>query len=209
MRRTVRMLGLLLAILLATAAFAVAFGAAEAPVWLPGGPAEDVASPVAVALAVELPEVWHAPRGIPSAAQPRRELAAGTRVRLPRLHIDLPLLEGDLARDVGRQATPTGAAFHLPGTALPGEAGNAYVYAHARPGMFLSLRDVRLGDAVELIAPSGERLTYRVTRIDRAVRADDLAFLQPSDDERVTLQTSTGPHPNDPRFVVVAAREAP
>jgi sortase (surface protein transpeptidase) len=70
----------------------------------------------------------------------------GYRVKIPRLAIDLPIAEGDIERDTVRQETPDNFAFHFPGTAIPGDRGNSYIYAHARRGMFLALWSAREGD---------------------------------------------------------------
>lgn len=128
----------------------------------------------------------------------------GMRLRVARLGIDLPLLHGDTARDTVRGSTPDGAAFLLPTTAPPGSGGNSYIYAHARPGMFLPLWDIRLGDVVEVTAPSGAVRRYVVTEIHSRVAPTDVQLTLPTGDERITLQTSTGPRDADPRFVVVA-----
>lgn len=137
-------------------------------------------------------------------AAPAPVLLDGMRLRVARLGIDLPLLHGDTARDTVRGSTPDGAAFLLPTTAPPGSGGNSYIYAHARPGMFLSLWDIRLGDVVEVTAPSGEVRRYVVTEIHSRVAPTDVQLTLPTVDERITLQTSTGPRDADPRFVVVA-----
>lgn len=131
---------------------------------------------------------------------------AGIRVRVARLGIDLPLLPGDTVRDTVLASTPIGAAFLLPSSSPPGTGGNSYIYAHARAGMFLSLWNVRLGDVVEVTAPSGETRRYRVTEIHPRVVPTDVEYTLPTRDERITLQTSTGPNDADPRFVVVAER---
>jgi sortase (surface protein transpeptidase) len=135
----------------------------------------------------------------------------GMRIRIPRLGIDLPLQEGDQVRDVpsgtGPGATPEGAAFHFPGTAVPGQVGNSFVYAHARVGMFLSLWRAAVGDRVEIGRPDGSTLAYTVAEVHPAVPSKDTSWLQPTDDERLTLQTSTGPTPAYPRFIVVARRD--
>jgi len=136
-------------------------------------------------------------------------LVDGWRVEVPRLGIDLPLRDGDLARDVVDQSTPVNAAFRLPGSAYPGTSGNLYVYAHARVGMFLSLWSARAGDEVRLLGPNGTMLRYVVTEIAPRVPVTDLTYLLPTDDERLTLQTSTGPRVGDPRFVVVALPQRP
>jgi LPXTG-site transpeptidase (sortase) family protein len=129
----------------------------------------------------------------------------GYRIELPRLGIDLPITEGDVERDVVVQKTPENFAFHFPGTAIPGTIGNSYIYAHARRGMFLSLWNARLGDQVSITTPAGVELKFVVTEIHPRVPPADTSWLQPSGDERLTLQTSTGPNRDDPRFVVIAA----
>jgi LPXTG-site transpeptidase (sortase) family protein len=134
----------------------------------------------------------------------------GMHIRIPRLGIDLPLKEGDIGRDVPNPtsagATPEGAAFHLPGTAIPGHGSNAYIYAHARVGMFLALWQAKVGDEVDIETPGAGTLRYTVSEIHPSVSSSDVSWVQPTDDERVTLQTSTGPTPAYPRFIVVATR---
>lgn len=124
---------------------------------------------------------------------------------MPRLGIDLPIAEGDLVRDTIDQQTPENFAFHFPGTAIPGTFGNSYLYAHARRGMFLALWNARLGDEVTITTPSGAQLKFVVTEVHPRVPPTETSWIQPAGDERLTLQTSTGPNRGDPRFVVVAA----
>jgi LPXTG-site transpeptidase (sortase) family protein len=131
-------------------------------------------------------------------------IAPGYRLQIPRLGIDLPLAEGDVARDVDQQLTPEGYAFHLPGTSIPGLGGNTYLYAHARVGMFLSLWNAKVGDAVFVSTPDLRALPYVVSEVHQRVPPDDVSWVQPTAGERLTLQTSTGPSPADPRFVVIA-----
>jgi len=128
----------------------------------------------------------------------------GYRIRIPRLGIDLAIAEGDVGRDTVEQQTPENYAFHLPGTAIPGTGANCYLYAHARAGMFLSLWDARVGDVVSISTPDGRALSYVVTEIHPSVPPEDVSWTVPSPPDRLTLQTSTGPNPGDPRFVVVA-----
>ena len=136
------------------------------------------------------------------------------RISVPALGIDLPLAPGDVARDVpvGRYAgdTPERFAFVFPGSAAFAAGGNTYIYAHARVGMFLSLWNAHPGDLVVVYAPGTPswRLTYIVVRIVPRVDPSDTSWLDPAGPERLTLQTSTGPNAGDPRFIVVAARDA-
>jgi sortase (surface protein transpeptidase) len=129
----------------------------------------------------------------------------GYRVRLPRLGVDLPIAEGNIELDVVRQQTPENFAFHFPGTAIPGTFGNSYLYAHARRGMFLALWNAHVGDEVTITTPAGTALKFVVTEVHPRVSPGDTSWLQPAGDERLTLQTSTGPNREDPRFVVIAA----
>ncbi|MFN2520482.1 MAG: sortase [Candidatus Limnocylindria bacterium] len=139
----------------------------------------------------------------PPAPVPRR-IPDGYRVQIPRLGIDLAILEGDITRDIDQQKTPENFAFHLPGTAIFGESGNTYLYAHARAGMFLSLWNAKEGDLVLISTPARAVLRYAVREVHPAVPPNDVSPAQPTSSERLTLQTSTGPNASDPRFVVIA-----
>ena len=139
-----------------------------------------------------------------SGARAVSPIPSGYRLQIPRLGIDLPLAEGDVARDIDLQRTPEGFAFHLPGTAIPGAGGNTYLYAHARAGMFLALWNAQVGDEVIVSTPDLRALRYVVSEVHPRVAPDDVSWVQPTATERLTLQTSTGPDPADPRFVVIA-----
>jgi len=140
---------------------------------------------------------------------PQAPIPLGYRIQIPRLSIDLPIAEGDLTRDVDQQRTPEGFAFHLPGTSIPGLGSNTYLYAHARVGMFLALWDARPGDQVLVSTPDLRVLRYVITEIHARVPPDDISVVQPTPGERLTLQTSTGPTPGDPRFVAIAVPAPP
>jgi len=142
---------------------------------------------------------------LPTATRdPLAPIPLGYRIQIPRLAIDLPIAEGDIERDVVVQQTPENFAFHLPGTAIPGMGGNAYLYAHARRGMFLALWNAHVGDEVFVSTPDGLALKYVVREIHPRVAPEDTSWIDPTPTERLTLQTSTGPSRSDPRFVVIA-----
>lgn len=140
----------------------------------------------------------------PATRDPRTPIPLGYRIQIPRLGIDLPVAEGDVARDVERQKTPEGFAFHLPGTAIPGEGSNTYLYAHARTGMFLTLWNAKPGDEVFISTPGLKVLKYLIVETRPRVAPTDVSWVQPTSTERLTLQTSTGPNPDDPRYVAIA-----
>jgi LPXTG-site transpeptidase (sortase) family protein len=119
-------------------------------------------------------------------------------VRIPRLGIDSPILEGD-GVDV-----PGHAVAHHPGTAWPGEGSNSYLYGHARDGLFGELWRARTGDLVEVLLADGTLARYRVTQVRPLVAWDDLGVLQPTAGERLTLQTCLWYDLTSPRLVVIA-----
>ena len=145
------------------------------------------------------------PASVPAATRdPRAPIPTGYRIQIPRLGIDLPIAEGDVARDIDQQKTPEHFAFHLPGSAIPEQGSNTYLYAHARTGMFLTLWNALPGDEIFISTPDLRVLTYVVQDVQSRVPPSDVSWVQPTPSERLTLQTSTGPNAGDPRFVVVA-----
>ena len=78
------------------------------------------------------------------------------------------------------------AAGHVPGTALPGDAGNAAFAAH-RDTFFRPLKDVREGDEIAVATPSGN-YRYVVTAIS-IVEPEDLSVLSPTAESVLTLIT--------------------
>lgn len=163
-----------------------------------------VATPIQVRCDVGLPQTSLAPPGAAAVDQPEAlapEPEPGQpalRVRIPRLGIDAPILPGD-GVDV-----PAHAVAHHPGTAWPGRGSNAYLYGHARDGLFRDLWRVRVGDVVEVDLADGAAAQYRVAEVRPLVAWDDLSVLQPTEGERLTLQTCVWYDLSSPRLVVIA-----
>lgn len=76
---------------------------------------------------------------------------------------------------------------HVDGTAAPGERGNCVISAH-RDTQFAVLRDVDIGDAIDVETRSGATVRYRVRSI-RIVNRRDGAVLRDMGDRRLTLIT--------------------
>jgi LPXTG-site transpeptidase (sortase) family protein len=170
----------------------------------PASPASVLPPAVAGVTPLPSPSQTGGPAASVPTATPTPAIPDGYRIKLARLAIDLPIVEGDVQRDAVRQETPENVALHLPGTAIPGDGSNTYIYAHARRGMFLSLWSARVGDEVVIVTPSGGELRYVVSEVHPQVDPTDISWVARTVGERLTLQTSTGPNPSDPRFVVVA-----
>jgi len=101
-------------------------------------------------------------------------------LRIPKIHVEVPVLEGtddlSLNRGVG----------HVAGTANPGENGNMAIAGH-RDGFFRGLKDVGLGDTIEMDTP-GRAVTYVIDRIT-IVDPNDVSVLEPSPHASLTLVT--------------------
>jgi sortase A len=101
-------------------------------------------------------------------------------LRLPKLKLQVPIFEGTdelvLNRGAGR----------IQGTAMPGGAGNLGIAAH-RDGFFRSLKDVEVGDKLELATLEGI-ITYAIDDIE-IVFPDNVSVLQPRNRPSVTLVT--------------------
>ena len=127
------------------------------------------------------------------------------RIYSVKLNIDLPIKSGSGLIHVPVQPI----AYQYPNTAPVGKPGNTYLYAHDRPGMFLGLHKAAVGDVIVVELSPAEKLYYQVTEIHGNVPWNDLEWLRPSGDDRLTLQTCNFSGDYDPRFIVVLKQVPP
>jgi sortase A len=99
---------------------------------------------------------------------------------LERLRIRVPVFEGtdDLTLNRG--------AGWIKGTAKPGDEGNVAIAAH-RDGFFRALKDVRVGDLLEL-EMRNKTTIYRVKKTE-IINPDQIRVLMPTNESMVTLVT--------------------
>jgi sortase A len=121
------------------------------------------------------------------------------RIDMPRIKLSAVAREGVDTHTLRR------AVGHIPGTALPGERGNAGFAAH-RDTFFSPLRNVRRGDEVIVTSPAGVH-RYAVTGT-RVVEPADVSVLDQTPGTTLTLVTCypfdyVGSAPQ--RFIVRAA----
>jgi sortase A len=116
----------------------------------------------------------------PGPLPPPAEGALIGRVEIPRLALSAVVLEGDSDR-VLREAVG-----HIPGTALPGAAGNVAIAGH-RDTFFRALRNIHRDDDIALETTAGT-YHYRVDSTD-IVGPKDIQVLKPSDQPSLTLIT--------------------
>lgn len=122
---------------------------------------------------------------------------------------------------------PSDAAYVLCGGSQPGRGTNSYIFAHALNHLFKPLWNVQLGAEVEVLMSDQQVLRYVVTEVRPNISCPDsraaphpnppLALLyappgcedaarwtQPTDYERLTLQTSQGYNRNWGELIIVA-----
>jgi sortase A len=105
-------------------------------------------------------------------------------LRVPSVGIEAPVLEG------ASDATMNRGVGHINGSALPGEVGNIGIAGH-RDGFFRALKDVKVGEVVELERQSDAGIKtaqYKVERISM-VDPSDVSVVAPTTDAMLTLVT--------------------
>lgn len=143
---------------------------------------------------------------VPSAS-PSVEPRVATRVAVPALQIDLPVI----LPPGGPDAYPVcDVAMYIRELGQPGGDRAIYLYAHAREGMFLPLlEESEMGNGERMIGmlvqvwTSDEQLfLYEITEV--RPHQTDLDDALNADDEQLWLQTSEGPAGTVPKLQVVA-----
>jgi sortase A len=115
-----------------------------------------------------------------SQAKPPADGTLLARFEIPRLNMDMVVIEGDTDADLRR------AIGHIPGTALPGNAGNVGIAGH-RDTFFRPLRNVRAGDVISL-QTKGATYRYKVESTE-VVMPDRSDVLNPTPEPHLTLVT--------------------
>jgi sortase A len=101
-------------------------------------------------------------------------------LQIPKIHLAVPVLDGTDALTLNH------AVGRIAGTARPGEEGNIGIAGH-RDGFFRGLKDVRVGDEIDLETLKGTD-RYAVDHI-RIVTPDNVGVLQPRLAPSLTLVT--------------------
>jgi sortase A len=122
-------------------------------------------------------------------------------LRIPRIHVEVAVLPGTSDFILDR------AVGHIEDTALPGTDSNCGIAGH-RDGFFRGLKDIVVGDAIELETLKG-RETYHIERV-WIVQPEDVSVLDPTTVRSLTLVTCypfyfIGSAPQ--RFIVRAVRD--
>lgn len=101
-------------------------------------------------------------------------------LEIPKIHLEVPIFDGT------DNLTLNHGAGRIAETARPGEGGNIGIAGH-RDTFFRGLKDVSIGDAIELRTPTGIEM-YAVTEIN-IVSPNDVNVLRPRSFPSLTLVT--------------------
>ena len=149
---------------------------------LPGGHSSPTAPGGAVPDVPPSQQNWVQPP--PPAPLPAQQLAPATRIVIPKISVDAPIVQGvtweDLKKGVGQ----------LPNSARPGEQGNLYLVAHNDifGEIFRYLEKLEPGDEYYIYA-GAQKFTY-VVREKRVVEPTEVSVMLPTTKPIATLQTS-------------------
>ncbi len=123
------------------------------------------------------------------------------RIIIPGQKINLPIVEANVIN--GYWELSDTSASHGVGSANPGETGNIVIFAHARQGLFLNLKEVTAGDDV-VILTKDRWYRYRVKEL-KDVYPNQIEVIAPTPDQTLTLYTCSG-FLDSTRRIVVAKR---
>jgi hypothetical protein len=196
-----------------TAAGVVLLAAGLLTVAAPTTGAGPTSSPTGVALASPSPSASGAhPSGGPSASPSTAPgQAAPTRIVIADLKIDLPVVTTQTSFPLCDVAQFLIVPQDKLG--LPGQLGtSAYIYAHARTGMFLPLLtasltangDSMLGLEVQVYTDDDLVYTYVISKVKRHSQEFTIASSVASDEQQLVLQTSEGSNSTIPKLQVAA-----
>lgn len=121
------------------------------------------------------------------------------RIMIPSVQIDLPVKEAKIVNGYW-EVFPTGAGFGL-GSAYPDEIGNTVIFAHARKGMFLPLKEVKVKDNIYVFTKD-KWYGYKVEEI-KEVLPSQIEVIAPTKNRTLTLFTCTG-FADSKRLIVMA-----
>lgn len=123
------------------------------------------------------------------------------RIIIPSIGTDIPVKEAKIVKGYW-EVFPDMAGFGE-GSAYPDETGNTVIFAHARPGLFLPLREAKVGQ--EVIVLSKDRwFNYRIVDIKEVFPSQTESIVS-TQEAVLTLYTCSG-FADSKRLIVRAKR---
>ena len=215
--------GIVLPLLLAVIGVALLL-AGQLPLDRPGASLPGIPDPSHVAVATATPgPSASAPAPTPSGTPIPADWVA-VQLEVPSVELNVAVKHGTTGAECA--FPPDDAAYVLCESSEPGRGTNSYIVGHALQHLFKRLWNVQLGAEVKVLMSDGVVLRYVVTEIHPNVSCPDdrveampnpplaLQYAQPgcpgaewanpTDHERLTLQTSQGFNRNWGELVIVA-----
>jgi hypothetical protein len=153
------------------------------------------------------------PTAVPPTAPPPGTGPFATRIVIPSLSIDLPVVPGDLVVKGNKNFYPLcDVAMYMPSFVQPGQPGSTYIYGHAQRGMFAPLlKNSQINDGAGMVGALVEVYTsdnmlhlYELYRVKRHALDLSLATNVDPGEHRLVLQTSEGVTGTVPKLQVAA-----
>jgi LPXTG-site transpeptidase (sortase) family protein len=125
---------------------------------------------------------------LPRAEVQVEETALPTRLVIPTLALDLPVIPAHAARGVW--STTTHGVSYLTTSPLPGESGNMVIYGHNYARLLGNLGKVKPGQAIQVFR--GDVAYTYIVHFVGVVDPTDTYIVENTSDARLTLYTCTG-----------------
>lgn len=123
------------------------------------------------------------------------------RIMYPLLEIDIPVKEAKIIKGYW-EVFPDAAGFGT-GSSYPDEGGNQVIFAHARGGLFLPLKNAKVGQNI-FVLTKDKWYQYAVTNI-KEVLPTQIEVIAPTTEPILTLYTCSG-YADSKRLIVTAKR---
>ncbi|HET7098831.1 MAG TPA: sortase [Patescibacteria group bacterium] len=123
------------------------------------------------------------------------------RVIIPTVSIDLSVQHSKIIAGYWQVFDDTAAWGEQSG--YPGQPGNQVIFAHAREGLFLPLKDIKIGAKIYVMTDD-KWFAYEVKEI-KDVLPNQIEVIAPTLDETLTIYTCTG-YQDSKRLIVTAKR---
>jgi len=111
---------------------------------------------------------------------------------IPSLGINLNVADGIYNPKTGSWTLSNNKAHYALNTVQPNDVqGNTLIYGHYRPGVFATLKSIKVGSEVQVRTDNGLTFTYKYTG-NRVVTPDDGSIFKYEGKPILTIQTCTG-----------------
>ena len=126
------------------------------------------------------------------AAEPGLVSGTPVEIKIPSLHMDLPIINGYYNSNNGQWTLTLNKAQYATPSVLPNnESGNTLIYGHYRPEVFAYLHLIKPGAEADVITNNGLTFKYTFQNSQPFDPADTSIFLYKGA-PRLTIQTCSG-----------------